>query len=181
MKDKMINNKEIDISKKLIDYHMEIEELKYDLDKNQEAIRSEIISILQKHGINEYESDYCKVRLIDYKNKKINYSKYVENLIEMGYKSIFDIKEGKKLLEYMIDNEKVRSLYKEYKNIDKDSTVSRLKLIDELIANNRLDILKFDLEDIKKIYIKSSGKDKEYLKSIINDNENKNLICDYIK
>ena len=99
----------------------------------------------------------------------------------MGYKSIFDIKEGKKLLEYMIDNEKVRSLYKEYKNIDKDSTVSRLKLIDELIANNRLDILKFDLEDIKKIYIKSSGKDKEYLKSIINDNENKNLICDYIK
>lgn len=181
MKDKMINNKEIDISKRLIDYHMEIEEFKYDLDKNQEAIRCEIINILQKYGINEYKTDYCKVRLIHDKNNKINYSKYVGNLIEKGYKNILDIKEGKKLLEYMIDNESIRELYKQYKSIDNDNTKSRLKLVDELIANNRLDILKFDLEDIKKIYINSLGKDKEYLKSIIKDNENSKLICDYIK
>ena len=181
MKDKMVNDEELDIAKKLINYHMEIEEFKYDLDKNQETISSEIIKILQKREMNEYKSDYCKVRIIQDKNNKINYSKYVGDLVKNGYKNILDIKEGKKLLEYMVDNESVRELYKQYKSINNDNTKSRLKLVDELIANNRLDILKFDLDDIKKIYINSLGKDKEYLKSIIKDNENSKLMCEYIK
>lgn len=180
MEDKMYYNDKFDISRKLIDYYMEIEELKYDLNKKQSVIDEKIISILRQREVEEYKGDYCYVKLKIEENKKINYSKYIEQLIEYEYKNLLDIIEGKKLLDYMIENEKSMNLYKKYR--DEKNENDKLELIDDFKDNKRFDLLKFNLDEIKKTYEEeSSHKKKEYLESIIEDNQKKTLIYDYIK
>lgn len=180
MENKMYYNDKFDISRKLIDYYMEIEEFKYDLNKKQSVIDEKIISILQQREVEEYNGDYCYVKLKIEENKKINYSKYIEQLIEHEYKNLLDIIEGKKLLDYMIENEKAMNLYKKYR--DEKNENDKLELIDDFKNNKRFDLLKFNLDDIKKTYEEeSSHKKKEYLESIIEDNQKKTLIYDYIK
>lgn len=180
MKNQIYYDQNFDISKKLIDYHMEIEEFKYDLEENQKVITNEIISILKQKGIDEYRGEYCYAKLKKVENKKIKYSKYIDKLIEYEYDYLLDIIEGKKLLEYMTYNENAMNLYRKYKS-QKDID-SKLALINELKNKNKFDLMKFNLDDIKNIYCNKNILDKkrEYLKMIIDDNESVDLIYDYI-
>lgn len=180
MEEKIYFDENFDISKKLIDYHMEIEEYKYDLSNKQKVIDEKIINILQRKGVNEYDGDHCYVKLEIEEKKKINYTKYIEKLIKYGCNDSLQIKEGKKLLEYIINDEEAVKLYKKYK--DKKNEDDKLDLIDVFKNNGRFDLLKFDLDDIKKIYKQeTSSEKKEYFKRIIEDNQDNILIYDYIK
>lgn len=180
MGEKMYYNDNFDISRKLIDYYMEIEEFKYDLNRKQSVIDEKIIRTLQQGEVEEYKGDYCYVKLKIEENKKINYSKYIGQLIEHEYKNLLDIIEGKKLLDYMIENEEAMHLYKKYRYEKNEN--DKLKLIDDFKNNKRFDLLKFNLDDIKKIYKEElSQKKKECLESIIEENQKKTLIYDYIK
>lgn len=165
--------------KKIIDYYLEIESYKKDLNCQQKKIKEIIMKIFDENkNIDILQGEYCKVeKNIDIKLSNVK-MREIEILKKFGLLSIITI-DRKKFTDYMEKYNEDFDIYKEYfteKDINRKRIIHE-KLIERIIENNNLKILTIDVNKLKE----SKYYGDENIQQIIKKRETEKIKFDIIK
>lgn len=138
------NYKEKDVIDKLINYYVEIEEYKKDLELQQEAVKGIVNEYLDnKIDIKNYKTDYVEVTMKNkkYSLNKIDELKYVKQLINTELKEVVVPSFKEDLIQYLAPD---KVIFEEYRNYEikkrrKETNVEKIR--DYIIKNNKLEFL----------------------------------------